>query len=137
MSEDKKDGDNPEKEHMQLKVRSPGDLAWGNGVGEARAKPMQTHAALQWAQEGFDEQIVEKDHTLARDGSEVYFKIKRRTKLEKLMTAYCNRLGQSIDSVRFLYDGERVKPEKTPMDLGIEDGDVIDAMVQQTGGSHL
>lgn len=94
MSEDKKDGDNAEKEHMQLKVRSP-------------------------------------------DGSEVYFKIKRRTKLEKLMTAYCNRLGQSIDSVRFLYDGERVKPEKTPMDLGIEDGDVIDAMVQQTGGRGL
>ncbi|CDJ56371.1 ubiquitin-like protein SMT3 precursor, putative [Eimeria maxima] len=91
MSEEKKDGENAEKEHMQLKVRSP-------------------------------------------DGSEVYFKIKRRTKLEKLMTAYCNRLGQSIDSVRFLYDGERVKPEKTPMDLGIEDGDVIDAMVQQTGG---
>ena len=73
----------------------------------------------------------------SQDGSEVYFKIKRRTKLEKLMTAYCNRLGQSIDSVRFLYDGERVKPEKTPMDLGIEDGDVIDAMVQQTGGCHL
>ncbi|PHJ24127.1 ubiquitin-like protein smt3 [Cystoisospora suis] len=90
MSDEKKD-DAGEKEHMQLKVRSP-------------------------------------------DGSEVYFKIKKKTKLEKLMQAYCNRLGQHMDAVRFLYDGERVKPEKTPLDMGIEDGDVIDAMVQQTGG---
>eukprot|EP00922_Rhytidocystis_sp_ex-Travisia-forbesii_P000763 GHVS01001106.1.p1 GENE.GHVS01001106.1~~GHVS01001106.1.p1 ORF type:complete len:157 (+),score=60.42 GHVS01001106.1:206-676(+) len=68
------------------------------------------------------------------DGSEVYFKIKKRTKLEKLMNAYCNRLGQSPDAVRFLFDGERVKGDKTPDELGIEDGDVIDAMVQQVGG---
>lgn len=71
---------------------------------------------------------------MKQDGSEVYFKIKKKTKLEKLMQAYCNRLGQHMDAVRFLYDGERVKPEKTPLDMGIEDGDVIDAMVQQTGG---
>eukprot|EP00922_Rhytidocystis_sp_ex-Travisia-forbesii_P015658 GHVS01023371.1.p1 GENE.GHVS01023371.1~~GHVS01023371.1.p1 ORF type:complete len:156 (-),score=61.61 GHVS01023371.1:819-1286(-) len=69
------------------------------------------------------------------DGSEVYFKIKKRTKLDKLMNAYCNRLGQSPDAVRFLFDGERVKGDKTPDELGIEDGDVIDAMVQQVGGS--
>ncbi|SCM23327.1 small ubiquitin-related modifier, putative [Plasmodium chabaudi chabaudi] len=68
------------------------------------------------------------------DGAEVFFKIKRKTKLEKLMEVYCNRLGQSIEAVRFLYDGDRIHGENTPDQLGIEDGDVIDAMVQQTGG---
>lgn len=68
------------------------------------------------------------------DGSEVYFKIRKRTKLEKLMNAYCHRLGQTSEAVRFLFDGERVKGDKTPHELGIEDGDVIDAMVQQVGG---
>ncbi|KAK1442209.1 small ubiquitin-related modifier I like protein [Babesia gibsoni] len=68
------------------------------------------------------------------DGSEVYFKIKKKTKLEKLMSTYCNRLGQSPDAVRFLFDGERIKGENTAEDLGIEHGDIIDAMVQQTGG---
>ncbi|CDR93726.1 ubiquitin-like protein, putative [Babesia bigemina] len=68
------------------------------------------------------------------DGSEVYFKIKRKTKLEKLMTTYCSRLGQSPDAVRFLFDGDRIKGDATAEDLGIEDGDIIDAMVQQTGG---
>ncbi|ETW20046.1 hypothetical protein PFFVO_00947 [Plasmodium falciparum Vietnam Oak-Knoll (FVO)] len=36
---------------------------------------------------------------------------------------------------RFLYDGDRIHGDNTPEQLGIEDGDVIDAMVQQTGGS--
>ncbi|GFE53594.1 ubiquitin [Babesia ovis] len=70
------------------------------------------------------------------DGSEVYFKIKKKTKLEKLMTTYCSRLGQSPDAVRFLFDGDRIKGDSTPEDLGIEHGDIIDAMVQQTGGSR-
>ncbi|CAA9988782.1 small ubiquitin-related modifier, putative [Plasmodium knowlesi strain H] len=69
------------------------------------------------------------------DGAEVFFKIKRKTKLEKLMEVYCNRLGQSMEAVRFLYDGDRIHGENTPDQLGIEDGDVIDAMVQQTGGN--
>ncbi|KYO02253.1 small ubiquitin-related modifier [Plasmodium gaboni] len=69
------------------------------------------------------------------DGAEVFFKIKRKTKLEKLMEVYCNRLGQSMEAVRFLYDGDRIHGDNTPEQLGIEDGDVIDAMVQQTGGS--
>lgn len=28
------------------------------------------------------------------DGNEVYFRIKRKTKMEKLMSTYCARLGQ-------------------------------------------
>ncbi|VWU51019.1 small ubiquitin-related modifier [Hepatocystis sp. ex Piliocolobus tephrosceles] len=69
------------------------------------------------------------------DGAEVFFKIKKQTKLEKLMEVYCSRLGQSSDAVRFLFDGDRIHGENTPDQLGIEDGDVIDAMVQQTGGT--
>ncbi|EDO06751.1 Ubiquitin-like pmt3/smt3 family protein [Babesia bovis T2Bo] len=69
------------------------------------------------------------------DGSEVYFKIKKKAKLEKLMSTYCVRLGQSPDAVRFLFDGDRIKGDSTPEELGIEHGDIIDAMVQQTGGA--
>eukprot|EP00745_Piridium_sociabile_P032257 TRINITY_DN54293_c0_g1_i2.p1 TRINITY_DN54293_c0_g1~~TRINITY_DN54293_c0_g1_i2.p1 ORF type:complete len:117 (-),score=13.34 TRINITY_DN54293_c0_g1_i2:146-496(-) len=71
------------------------------------------------------------------DGQEVFFKIKKSTKLEKLMNAYCSRLGQSLDSVRFIFDGERIQATDTPEGLGLEDSDVIDAMVQQVGGGVL
>lgn len=30
------------------------------------------------------------------------------------MTAYCERQGKSMESVRFLYDGMRILPDNTP-----------------------
>jgi hypothetical protein len=68
------------------------------------------------------------------DGAEVYFKIKRGTVLRKLMDAYCKKQGIARTSVRFLYDGAPIDENKTPDDLEMEDDDVIDAMVEQTGG---
>ena len=71
------------------------------------------------------------------DGAEVYFKIKRHTQLKKLMDAYCKKQGIQRSQVRFLYDGATINEEKTPDDLEMEDDDVIDAMVEQTGGASL
>lgn len=49
------------------------------------------------------------------DGNnEVFFKIKRSTKLEKLMNAFCERQGKQISTVRFLFDGQRVAPGDSP-----------------------
>ena len=71
---------------------------------------------------------------LTRDGNEVYFKCKKKTSLAKLMNAFCQRQGVDQKSVRFLFDGERVRENNTPDELGMEDGDVIDVMVEQQGG---
>jgi small ubiquitin-related modifier len=68
------------------------------------------------------------------DGGEMYFKIKRSTQLKKLMEAYCKKQGISRSSVRFLFDGAPLDETKTPDDAKMEDDDVIDAMVEQTGG---
>lgn len=48
------------------------------------------------------------------NNNEVFFKIKRTTKLEKLMNAFCERQGKSMTAVRFLFDGTRVQPTDTP-----------------------
>ena len=48
------------------------------------------------------------------NNNEVFFKIKRTTKLEKLMGAFCERQGKALNSVRFLFDGTRVQPTDTP-----------------------
>ena len=68
------------------------------------------------------------------DGAEVYFKVKRDIKLKKLMDAYCKRQGMNSGSLRFNFDGERINPQSTPLSLGMEDKDVIDALQEQTGG---
>lgn len=66
--------------------------------------------------------------------SEVHFRIKRSTPLSKLMNTYCDRQGKPHGSVRFMLDGNRVEDHHTPDDLDLEDGDTIDAMIQQVGG---
>lgn len=48
------------------------------------------------------------------NNNEVFFKIKRSTKLERLMTAFCERQGKNVDSVRFLFEGQRVQKTDTP-----------------------
>lgn len=48
------------------------------------------------------------------NNNEVFFKIKRSTKLEKLMTAFCERQGKSVEAVRFLFEGQRVQKSDTP-----------------------
>jgi small ubiquitin-related modifier len=69
-----------------------------------------------------------------QDGVEVHFKIKQHTSLEKLMNAYCQRKGVATTTVRFLFDGARIKSGQTPKDLEMESGDVIDAAIEMVGG---
>jgi hypothetical protein len=46
--------------------------------------------------------------------NEVFFKIKRTTQLKKLMDAFCERQGKQPSTVRFLFEGTRVRPEDSP-----------------------
>ncbi|KAJ1304098.1 hypothetical protein OPQ81_008502 [Rhizoctonia solani] len=67
-------------------------------------------------------------------GEEVYFKIKRNTKLKKLQGAYASKVGKDVSTFRFLYDGNRITDEDTPASLDMENDDTIDVMVEQVGG---
>ncbi|KAK0553374.1 SUMO protein smt3 [Tilletia horrida] len=69
------------------------------------------------------------------EGNEVFFKVKRHTRLSKLRKAYAERMGKQETQIRFVFDGERITDECTPMSLNMEDNDEIDAMVEQVGGS--
>ncbi|EJD06164.1 ubiquitin-like protein [Fomitiporia mediterranea MF3/22] len=71
---------------------------------------------------------------LSAQGEEVYFKIKRSTKLSKLQTAYAHKIGKEVSTIRFLYDGERINEDDTPASLDMEENDTIDVMVEQVGG---
>lgn len=70
-----------------------------------------------------------------QDSNEVYFKMKKRTPLRKMMDSYCKTKAISQSSVRFVYDGKRVQPDQSPEDLGMQDDDVIDVLLEQTGGN--
>jgi len=70
------------------------------------------------------------------DGNnEVFFKIKRSTKFNKLMNAFCERQGKDPKATRFLFEGTKVKPDDTPDILEMQDGDQIEVFTEQIGGS--
>jgi hypothetical protein len=71
-----------------------------------------------------------KDHS-----SEVFFKVKKTMRLEKVMRAFCERQGKVFDSTRFVFDGTKLAQDQTPADLDMEDGDIIDVFEEQIGGA--
>ena len=52
-----------------------------------------------------------------QDRSVVHFKIKKNTPLRKLMTAYCERQGFQAGTVRFMFDGNQIGAEQTPIEV--------------------
>jgi small ubiquitin-related modifier len=66
-----------------------------------------------------DEQPEHLNIKVTDSSNEVFFKIKRTTQLKKLMDAFCERQGKSLQSVRFLFDGQRVNPTDNPESVSI------------------
>ncbi len=88
----------------------------GGGLNQGEAPPQQA--------------VEHLNIKVTDNNNEVFFKIKRNTKLEKLMTAFCERQGKSMQSVRFLFEGQRVQPTDTPDTvrlLGPEDSEHVEA----------
>ncbi|XP_065840127.1 small ubiquitin-related modifier 1-B-like [Oscarella lobularis] len=90
------------------------------------------------ADQGVQDVKSESDHinlkVMGQDNSEVHFKIRKTTQMRKLKQAYCERQGLGINSVRFLFDGQRIDDDMTPKQLDMEEDDVIEVMLEQTGG---
>ncbi|THH05316.1 hypothetical protein EW145_g4879 [Phellinidium pouzarii] len=63
-------------------------------------------------------------------GEEIFFKIKRSTKLSKLQAAYASKVGKEVGTIRFLFDGSRINEDDTPASLDMEENDTIDVMVE-------
>jgi Ubiquitin-2 like Rad60 SUMO-like len=67
--------------------------------------------------------------------SEIYFKIKRTTRFEKVMNAFCDRQGKNLATSRFVFDGDKLDKDDTPEKMNMEDGDMIEVFEQQLGGA--
>jgi small ubiquitin-related modifier len=54
--------------------------------------------------------------------------------LEDLMKSFCRDASLDFGSVRFLFDGRRLRPDDSAQSVGLEDGDAIEVFQEQTGG---
>ncbi len=55
-------------------------------------------------------------------------------RFEKIFGAFYKSKGMAPESVKFKYNGAEVTLDSTPDSLDMEEGDVVDAFLQQTGG---
>ncbi|XP_006883748.1 PREDICTED: small ubiquitin-related modifier 1-like, partial [Elephantulus edwardii] len=70
---------------------------------------------------------------IGQDSSDIYFKVKMTTHLKKLKESYCRRQGVPMNSLRFLFEGQRIADNHTPKELGMEEEDAIEVYQEQTG----
>ena len=68
-------------------------------------------------------------------GEEMFFKVKKTTKMEKIISAYSQRKGMAVTAFRLMFDGNRVNPTDTPKMLEMDDNDQMDAMLETVGGN--
>ena len=93
-----------------------------------------------------------------QNGETTQFRLKRHASMKKLMDAYLKRAGVEPSAMRFLVDGQTIKKTDTPEavalfskivfcdvhifsfsllpQLELEDGDQIDAVMEQVGGGE-
>lgn len=68
-------------------------------------------------------------------GEEMKFAVNRTKTFHKLLNVYCENMSLEPTSVRFVFEGRRIGNNETPNDLEMNDGDQIDVMQEQLGGT--
>ncbi|KAH0580536.1 hypothetical protein H2248_002028 [Termitomyces sp. 'cryptogamus'] len=81
---------------------------------------------------------------ISYNGNQITVKVKANMKFSKIFAAAeqkfqkeaelcCSPLGVT-GTFKFTFEGQRLQPDDTPASLGMEDGDQIDAFLEQLGG---
>uniref|UniRef100_A0A0E0JKZ8 Rad60/SUMO-like domain-containing protein n=1 Tax=Oryza punctata TaxID=4537 RepID=A0A0E0JKZ8_ORYPU len=56
------------------------------------------------------------------------FRLYKGEKFGKLFRAYAKKVNLSLADLTFVFDGDKVDPENTPEDLGLEDEDMVEVL---------
>ncbi|KAG5588518.1 hypothetical protein H5410_048952 [Solanum commersonii] len=70
----------------------------------------------------------------SQDGSITILSVSPDMVMKRVFLTYCREKLIDWKTVRFVLDGKRISPAKTIDELGLKDGDKIDAMFSQNGG---
>lgn len=71
---------------------------------------------------------------VSQDGGDAFIKVASHMTFSKITKGYCDKKGLKPESLRFIFEGNRINPTDSPKSLCMEDNDVVDVMLEQTGG---
>ena len=102
---------------------------------EEEEEPLQEEDAAEEEQESKRGTAfsVLKIRVKGQNGEETMFRIKNTTSFGKIMEAYASRKGVNVSALRFMLDGEHICDSRTIADLGLEDDDQVEVILQQLG----
>eukprot|EP01103_Thecamoeba_quadrilineata_P002920 TRINITY_DN12766_c0_g1_i1.p1 TRINITY_DN12766_c0_g1~~TRINITY_DN12766_c0_g1_i1.p1 ORF type:complete len:103 (-),score=14.45 TRINITY_DN12766_c0_g1_i1:157-465(-) len=82
------------------------------------------------------EEIITVKLLPQNDTEPVTIKARKKTLVEKLVEAWSKHANVNPKSIRLYYDGQKLPPHQTLLNVGIEDGDQIDVTLEQVGGTR-
>ncbi|KAJ3787932.1 ubiquitin-related domain-containing protein [Lentinula aff. detonsa] len=68
------------------------------------------------------------------EGIQVTVKVKADMLFKKIFKAAADKFNKEPGTLKFTYDGNRIQEDQSPASLSMEDGDLIDAFLEQIGG---
>ncbi|KAJ8594187.1 ubiquitin-like protein [Rhizopogon salebrosus TDB-379] len=71
------------------------------------------------------------------EGTQITVKVKHNMPFKKIFDAAEKRFGKEPGTFKFTYDGKRLQAQDTPVDMEMEEGDIIDAHLEQLGGGAV
>jgi len=72
--------------------------------------------------------------TVNYEGQTITVKVRANTNFTKIFQAAEKKFGKEPGTFKFRAEDQRLRPEQTPAEVGLEDGDQIDAYLEQLGG---
>ncbi|XP_019172834.1 PREDICTED: small ubiquitin-related modifier 2-like [Ipomoea nil] len=84
-----------------------------------------------------DDRMIELFILFHQDGIRSKVRCRRDKMTKILLVAYCDKKQLEYGDIRFLYEGKRLPVKKTPNEMGMKDGDEIEAFMNVQGGGLL
>ncbi|EGN97650.1 hypothetical protein SERLA73DRAFT_75317 [Serpula lacrymans var. lacrymans S7.3] len=70
------------------------------------------------------------------EGNHITVKVKANMAFKKIFEAAEKRFGKEPGTFKFVHEGQRLNAMDTPAQREMEDGDMIDAVLEQLGGGR-
>uniref|UniRef100_A0ACD5XAU9 Uncharacterized protein n=1 Tax=Avena sativa TaxID=4498 RepID=A0ACD5XAU9_AVESA len=100
---------------------------------EVVLKPVKPEAA---EEEGVGDGAHINIKVTSQTAPEVFFRLKRNLKLQRMIDQYCGKYSLDPKAVVFLNEfGKPIRASQTAEEAGLEDGSCIDVNIRQDGGS--
>jgi len=132
--------DLPEDELLSEKKEEEDSLAKEEPEKEKKEKEEEEEDSLEKEDEDKYARVVDEDNGkfvivhVSNEFARTTFKIKPDTSMRKLMKEFCRQRELEYGSIRFIFDGNRIKEEDTVRTIGIKSDEIIDALSTQIGG---